>query len=118
VTERKIEIKTNSQSFQIILAPIEVAIEDVQKKTHELILSLSQDPVDPKILQMVLQGCIGTTVNQGPVEVATVFLSELAEGRVSANRHHNKLRLSFKDFLRRQAIFKLLIFCFAENNLR
>ena len=29
---------------------------------------------DPKILQMELQGCIGTTVNQGPIEVARVFL--------------------------------------------
>ena len=29
---------------------------------------------DPKILQMELQGCIGTTVNQGPIEIARVFL--------------------------------------------
>lgn len=53
----------------IELTPIEVAIEDIQKKTAELAVSIHQEPPDPKILQMVLQGCIGTTVNQGPMEV-------------------------------------------------
>lgn len=49
---------------QIILVPIEVAIEDMQKKTQELAFATNQDPADPKMLQMVLQGCVGTTVNQ------------------------------------------------------
>lgn len=49
---------------QVTLTPIEVAIEDIQKKVRELNLALSTEPMDPKILQMVLQGCIGTTVNQ------------------------------------------------------
>jgi dedicator of cytokinesis protein 6/7/8 len=44
---------------QVILEPIEVAIEDIQKKTVELASATSQEPADPKILQMVLQGCIG-----------------------------------------------------------
>lgn len=42
-----------------MLNPIEVAIEDIQKKTAELAQATQQDPPDPKILQMVLQGCIG-----------------------------------------------------------
>ncbi len=46
--------------FKIVLTPIEVAIEDIQKKTAELAHSIKQDPPDTKILQMVLQGCIGT----------------------------------------------------------
>lgn len=50
--------------LQIILVPIEVAIEDMQKKTQELAFATNQDPADPKMLQMVLQGCVGTTVNQ------------------------------------------------------
>ena len=49
---------------QVVLTPIEVAIEDIQKKTKELAMALSQEPPHPKMLQMVLQGCIGTTVNQ------------------------------------------------------
>lgn len=43
----------------MVLTPIEVAIEDIQKKTAELAHSIQQDPPDTKILQMVLQGCIG-----------------------------------------------------------
>lgn len=44
--------------------PIEVAIEDMQKKTLELAVATRQVPPDPKMLQMVLQGSVGATVNQ------------------------------------------------------
>lgn len=85
---------------QLVLSPIEVAIEDVQKKTNELELATSHE--DPKILQMVLQGCVGTTVNQGPVEIALVFLSDAPNIPASVQRpppsHRNKLRSAFKDF--------------------
>lgn len=86
------------QRQQIVLEPIEVAIEDIQKKTIELGAATVQEPPDPKILQMVLQGCIGTTVNQGPLEMAIVFLSGIADGNVVPTKHQNKLRLCFKDF--------------------
>ena len=55
--------------LQVVLTPIEVAIEDIQKKTKELAVALCQEPPHPKMLQMVLQGCIGTTVNQVTVAV-------------------------------------------------
>lgn len=45
--------------MQIVLTPIEVAIEDIQKKIRELAVATSQEPPDPKILQMVLQGALG-----------------------------------------------------------
>ena len=83
---------------EIVLTPIEVAIEDVQKKIGELDAAIKQDPPDRTILQMVLQGCIGTTVNQGPVEVANVFLKDLFEGKKVPTKHQHKLRLCFKDF--------------------
>ncbi|XP_055593172.1 dedicator of cytokinesis protein 7 [Uranotaenia lowii] len=83
---------------QIVLEPIEVAIEDIQKKTAELAAATNQEPADPKILQMVLQGCIGTTVNQGPMEMALVFLSGIADSTTIPTKHQNKLRLCFKDF--------------------
>ncbi|NXI91416.1 DOCK7 protein, partial [Psophia crepitans] len=85
---------------EIILTPIEVAIEDMQKKTQELAFATHQDPADPKMLQMVLQGSVGTTVNQGPLEVAQVFLCEIPNDP-KLFRHHNKLRLCFKDFTKR-----------------
>lgn len=40
-------------------------------------------------------------VLQGPVEVATVFLNDVVEGRITPTRHHNKLRLCFKNFLKK-----------------
>nr|CAD7402776.1 unnamed protein product [Timema poppensis] len=83
---------------QIVLTPIEVAIEDIEKKTIELAHATQQEPPDPKILQMVLQGCIGTTVNQGPMEIAVVFLSDLSDHQKSPTKFQNKLRLCFKDF--------------------
>uniref|UniRef100_A0A5S6QDK1 Dedicator of cytokinesis protein 7 n=1 Tax=Trichuris muris TaxID=70415 RepID=A0A5S6QDK1_TRIMR len=86
---------------QHVLTPIEVAIEDIRKKTYELELATSQDPPDGKILQMVLQGCIGTTVNQGPLEIANVFLSNVdEEGEMLMQ---NRLRLCFKDFSKKCA---------------
>lgn len=91
--------------FQIVLTPIEVAIEDIQKKTAELAAATVQEPPDPKILQMVLQGCIGTTVNQGPMEMALVFLSGITDGK-QLTKHQNKLRLCFKDFTKKYVAMK------------
>eukprot|EP00063_Salmo_salar_P084945 XP_014059780.1 PREDICTED: dedicator of cytokinesis protein 7-like isoform X4 [Salmo salar] len=85
---------------EIILVPMEVAIEDMQKKTQELAFATHQEPADAKMLQMVLQGSVGTTVNQGPLEVAQVFLSDIPDDP-KLYRHHNKLRLCFKDFTNR-----------------
>lgn len=54
---------------------MEVAIEDMQKKTQELAFATNQDPADSKMLQMVLQGCVGTTVNQVPTETPQALLT-------------------------------------------
>lgn len=53
----------------------------MQKKTQELAFATHQDPADPKMLQMVLQGSVGTTVNQvritgtGSAQPWALFLS-------------------------------------------
>ncbi|XP_039614776.1 dedicator of cytokinesis protein 8 isoform X1 [Polypterus senegalus] len=88
------------QKEEFDLTPIEVAIEDMQKKTLELAVATHQDPIDAKMLQMVLQGSVGATVNQGPLEVAQVFLNAIPEDP-KLFRHHNKLRLCFKEFIMR-----------------
>uniref|UniRef100_A0A8C4LU61 Dedicator of cytokinesis 8 n=1 Tax=Equus asinus asinus TaxID=83772 RepID=A0A8C4LU61_EQUAS len=88
------------QKEEFVLTPIEVAIEDMKKKTLQLAVAVNQEPPDAKMLQMVLQGCVGATVNQGPLEVAQVFLAEIpADPKLY--RHHNKLRLCFKEFIMR-----------------
>uniref|UniRef100_A0A8D2L2D0 Dedicator of cytokinesis 8 n=1 Tax=Varanus komodoensis TaxID=61221 RepID=A0A8D2L2D0_VARKO len=88
------------QKEEFVLMPIEVAIEDMQKKTLELAVATNQVPPDAKMLQMVLQGSVGATVNQGPLEVAQVFLADIPEDP-KLYRHHNKLRLCFKEFIMR-----------------
>ncbi|KAI6186152.1 putative Dock-9 [Aphelenchoides besseyi] len=85
---------------QKTLSPIEVAIEDLQKRTREMHAAVVMDPPDVKMLQMVLQGCIGTTVNVGCIAIARTFLSQLDvnEHGVPKDRLKNKLKLCFKDF--------------------
>lgn len=46
------------------LSPLEVAILGMQDKIKSLNDTLQQDPPDPKLLQMQLQGGIATAVNQ------------------------------------------------------
>ncbi|XP_011613887.1 dedicator of cytokinesis protein 8 isoform X1 [Takifugu rubripes] len=88
------------QKEEFDLSPIEVAIEDMQKKTKELAVATHREQPDAKMLQMLLQGSVGATVNQGPLEVAQVFLNEIpADPKLF--RHHNKLRLCFKEFIMR-----------------
>lgn len=88
------------QKEEFDLTPIEVAIEDMQNKTRELAIATHKEKPDPKMLQMVLQGSVTATVNQGPLEVAQVFLNEIpADPKLY--RHHNKLRLCFKEFILR-----------------
>ncbi|RXN18411.1 dedicator of cytokinesis 8 isoform X1 [Labeo rohita] len=81
------------QKEEFDLTPIEVAIEDMQKKTRELAEATHREKPDAVMLQMVLQG-------SGPLEVAQVFLNEIpADPKLF--RHHNKLRLCFKEFILR-----------------
>uniref|UniRef100_A0A674NJ54 Dedicator of cytokinesis 8 n=1 Tax=Takifugu rubripes TaxID=31033 RepID=A0A674NJ54_TAKRU len=81
------------QKEEFDLSPIEVAIEDMQKKTKELAVATHREQPDAKMLQMLLQ-------EQGPWHVAQVFLNEIpADPKLF--RHHNKLRLCFKEFIMR-----------------
>ncbi|RCN34044.1 hypothetical protein ANCCAN_20114 [Ancylostoma caninum] len=83
---------------QKVLQPIQVAIDDIEKKTRELAAAIAQNPPDAKMLQMVLQGCIGTTV-------ANVFLTDVAlnEFGKPVDKLQNKLRLCFRDFSKKCA---------------
>lgn len=78
------------------MTPVEVAIEDMSVRTRDLKQATNLDPPNPKLLQVQLQGAISTTVNQGPLEIATTFLSDK---EAVANSHHlQKLRLCFREF--------------------
>lgn len=81
-----------SPSLQIILVPMEVAIEDMQKKTQELAFATNQEPSDAKMLQMVLQGSVGTTVNQVRDPTSSAIVNSFYDwveslGQTSGDRH-------------------------------
>ena len=83
------------------MTPIEVAIEDVQKKIEQLDAAIYQVPIQATSLQLVLQGCMGTTVNQGPTELANVFLKDLYDGKKTPTKYQNILKMCFKDFTKK-----------------
>ena len=46
------------------LSPLEVAIGNMEKKIQDMKVVLNTQPLNPKMLQMQLQGGIATAVNQ------------------------------------------------------
>lgn len=50
----------------------------MQKKTRELAVATHREQPDAKMLQMLLQGSVGATVNQVIYEHCTVFVNECA----------------------------------------
>uniref|UniRef100_A0A7N4NTZ0 Dedicator of cytokinesis 6 n=1 Tax=Sarcophilus harrisii TaxID=9305 RepID=A0A7N4NTZ0_SARHA len=85
-------IKTRINVIHKEETSLEVAIEDMQKKSRGSLATEGR----PKI-QMGSQGSVGPW---GPLEVAQVFLAEIPEDP-KLFRHHNKLRLCFKDFCKK-----------------
>eukprot|EP00118_Oscarella_pearsei_P025448 m.308201 g.308201 ORF g.308201 m.308201 type:complete len:2149 (+) comp43549_c0_seq1:30-6476(+) len=81
---------------EFVLSPAEVAIEDMTARTRDLRLATALDPPNPKLLQVQLQGAISPTVNQGPFEIANVFLSDKAV--VEKSILLQKLRSCFREF--------------------
>ncbi|KAI0985915.1 hypothetical protein GJ496_009243 [Pomphorhynchus laevis] len=84
----------------IILTPIEAAIEDMKVQIDRLSAAIREDPPDAKMLQMVLEGCIRTTVNQGPLEIAIQFLGDQSTNNLNCrNRFHYTLCSLFKQLI-------------------
>jgi len=89
-----------------VMTPIEVATEDMMRKNEEFdeVLRTNKDgKVDVKMLQMLIQGAIGTTVNQGPFEIIETFLGESARKPEVLDdkylRYRNRLKYQCKTFL-------------------
>merc|ERR1719414_1997041 len=67
------------KKWEKVLSPLESACEDVKRKTNELLKAVHLQPPDVRMLQVNLQGAVLTAVNQGPMEVANNFLTEIPE---------------------------------------
>ena len=61
-----------SDRREMILSPIEVAIDEMQERVHQLEHVIGSR--DAKHLQLVLQGSVNATVNAGPIAYANAFL--------------------------------------------
>ena len=61
-----------SDKTEIILTPIEVAIEDIVTKLIKLDSAMTNQRLT--LLQMELQSCVATAVMAGPMEIAKTFL--------------------------------------------
>ena len=61
-----------SDRREVILSPIEVAIDEMQERVHQLEHVICSR--DAKHLQLVLQGSVNATVNAGPIAYANAFL--------------------------------------------
>ncbi|GAB1293953.1 Dedicator of cytokinesis protein 6 [Apodemus speciosus] len=88
---------------ETVLTPVEVAIEDMQKKTRELAFATEQDPPDAKMLQMVLQGSVGPTVNQWCEDALrknkALIGPDQKEYHRELERHYGRLREALQPLL-------------------
>ena len=84
--------------LQFVLTPIEVAIEDMQKKTRELAVATHREQPDAKMLQMLLQGSVGATVNQVGFHLHTsdYLFYHLNTSSLCLLRFHRIILISFK----------------------
>lgn len=92
------------------LSPIEVAIDSIQRKVNDLSALVKATPLNIKLVQLQLQGCVSVSVNEGPGEIANVFLkkglggpSDKGAGAAAALKKHEQqlknLRRKFVVFL-------------------
>ena len=93
--KRRIEV---IDSETVELTPIEVAISAVRKRTAELDKVIRCDPPDFNLLELTIQGSVGTTVNEGPLEYYRAFLSP-EKVRKQAVNHVESLKTAFKSFI-------------------
>jgi hypothetical protein len=64
----------------IELTPIEVAIDSIQRKVNDMSALVKATPLNIKLMQLQLQGCVSVSVNEGPGEIANVFLKKSLGG--------------------------------------
>ena len=100
--KRRIEV---IDSETIELTPIEVAITALRNKTSDLEKVIRTEPPDLNLLELTLQGCVGATVNEGPLEYYRAFLSP-QNVRKQAVNHVQTLKDAFSYFV--QASFSAL----------
>lgn len=80
------------------LKPIDVAIDEMKDRSTELTKICSNQEVDMKQLQLILQGCVSVQVNAGPMAYARAFLDESKSGQSS--KKVKELKEIFRQFVK------------------
>lgn len=83
---------------EIELSPIEMAIEEIRKRTQVIESILDYKPTDLVMLDMRISGAIAPTVNQGPIAIARAFLGLHSKSELTDDERW--LRVQFRDFIR------------------
>jgi len=68
-----------AEKKELRLTPLQTSIEVVEGRIQALTNELNCAPPNSKTLQLCLQGSVLVTVNQGPIEIARVFLGSAGE---------------------------------------
>ncbi|XP_055868577.1 dedicator of cytokinesis protein 9-like isoform X6 [Biomphalaria glabrata] len=95
--KKRIEVKEGGRK-EIVLTPIEVAIDEMRTKVSDLREAINS-PVPDKIgLQLKLQGGVSTQVNAGPLAYAEAFLNREKISQYPADQC-DRLKAVFRDFV-------------------
>merc|ERR1712098_645781 len=89
-TRIKIE---KDKTHEIILTPIEVAIEDIENKVAKIRADMERK--DKVMLELQLKSVVASVVNEGPLHIAETFL-RLEVREKYEERHRKKLASLFE----------------------
>lgn len=82
-----------SNRREMILSPIEVAIDEMQDRVRQLDHVIGNK--DVKHLQLILQGSVNVVVNAGPIAYANAFLRKPLPSQTDKNETFSKLVFRF-----------------------
>ncbi|GFO49935.1 dedicator of cytokinesis protein 9 [Plakobranchus ocellatus] len=95
--KKRVEVKEGGHR-EIVLTPIEVAIDEMQIKVADLKEAINSPAPDMKRLQLKLQGGVSAQVNAGPLAYAEAFLNPENISKYPADKS-DRLKAVFRDFV-------------------
>ncbi|BFZ00720.1 hypothetical protein BsWGS_03761 [Bradybaena similaris] len=95
--KKRIEVKDGGRK-EIVLTPIEVAIDEMQVKVADLREAINSPVPDMKRLQLKLQGGVSTQVNAGPLAYAEAFLNPEKIAKYPVDKS-DRLKAVFREFV-------------------
>ncbi|XP_059143598.1 dedicator of cytokinesis protein 9-like isoform X5 [Physella acuta] len=95
--KKRIEVKEGGRK-EIILTPIEVAIDEMRTKVADLREAINSPVPDMIRLQLKLQGGVSTQVNAGPLAYAEAFLNPEKIAQYPVDKS-DRLKAIFREFV-------------------